>query len=168
MPCFCPLSGLLPLTFLPDFCAGGEESQPSPDGSVAAILERKGLKPGDILFDAVTYYLSQCAAAAFNPLDILSNVAKLVNTAEDDVIGFASTVQDFGLGAFDSVFQTDFSTSLGDMDELETSFGEFLDDTTEVLQQLNCNTISKLYTETAYSSVCTVSITSIASAWGGT
>lgn len=114
----------------------------------------------------VKHYLSQCAAA--NPLDLLDDYAIFFNEAEDEIIGFISTVQGLSLDTFDSIFQTDFSASLADFGALQTSFGEFLDDAQELTTILDCNNLSRLYTETSYSSVCTVSITSISWAWGGT
>lgn len=146
-----------------DFCSGG--SQKSPDQTVFEILNATGVAEGELAFQVVRFYVTQCLAE--DPFAFVADYRDQIEGADLSVQELDLTIQSVGVTRLqelcgDRVLDVASLTSV--MLENLALLRESAKDTVELLR---CDNIVPIYTRTVYGGTCTYSVQGVTWTFAG-
>lgn len=147
----------LSLTLVPitqDFCSGGDGN--TPDGSIYGILEINNITANDTFYEAVGYYISQCAID--NPFEFAVEYHNNLVDANRDVDGMKAAIKSVGVSALEELCAKSFTNTSSLLDTMDTNMDTLQTDAYQGLEQLRCDNVVPLYVNTAYNGACTYGI----------
>lgn len=146
-----------------DFCSGG--SQKSPDQTVFEILNATGVAEGELAFQVVRFYVTQCLAE--DPFAFIADYRDQIEGADISVQELDLTIQSVGVTRLqelcgDRVLDIASLTSV--MLENLALLRASAKDTVELLR---CDNIVPIYTQTVYGGTCTYSVQGVTWTFAG-
>ena len=142
-----------------DFCVSGSTS--TPQSTILNILERYNLQEGELYYDVIKFYSSQCLPLpdqqevnSHNPFHFLEKFHDDVRMVETTLKVMEAAISETSPANLSQQCGHDYSATLELVKQL-AAHTTILDDVTErSLNLLRCRSIVPLYTQSVYQSVC--------------
>lgn len=133
-----------------DWCIGS--SNATPEKMITTILEKRGFERGELYYDIVNFYSSQCRET--DPWEFLQNYYTNLDKSEIDLNAFVDIIEFNTAAQLTQECGTEYSMVLDLMNNLLTHIRILISSSERSMRLLNCENIVPLYTTAVYDASC--------------